>query len=417
MNVTYWFIVSGLLILAFLMLLPPLWKQREVKDETSEQRNVRIAKEKAKDLKRQHQAGRLNQQQFDEQYEELELSLGDDLDNHPDDEQPMQTSASHGRWVIPVIVVIVPLFSILTYFALGEPDALKKAEMVQARQTQSPTMDDINAMVKGLAGRLEQDPNNAKGWVMLGRSYKYLQKYDLAVNALGNAYALVDDDPELMLDYADALAMVNRGRITGKAAELVFKSLEQLPDSISGLWLAGMAKAEVGEFVPAMQYWKKLVTLLPADSPDLQELQSMMANVQTQIPGSETIKPWQEEVPAQASADVSIEVKVSMKAAIKAKVSQSDTVFIYAKALTGPPMPLAIVRKQVSDLPFSVTLNDAMAMMPAMKLSNFKAVKVMARISKSGTAIRQKGDYIGTLELPELTANTSVAIVINDEVL
>jgi hypothetical protein len=80
-------------------------------------------------------------------------------------------------------------------------------------------------------------------------------------------------------------------------------------------------------------------------------------------------------------------------------------------------MPLAIVRKQVSDLPFSVTLNDAMAMMPAMKLSNFKAVKVMARISKSGTAIRQKGDYIGTLELPELTANTSVAIVINDEVL
>jgi cytochrome c-type biogenesis protein CcmH len=226
---------------------------------------------------------------------------------------------------------------------------------------------------------------------------------------------LVDDDPEIMLDYADALAMTNKGRIAGKAAELVFKSLEKLPNSISGLWLAGMAKAEVGEFVAAMQYWKKLETLLPPNSADLQELQKMMAGVQSHIPGSEAIKPLPEKT-QQASAEVSIEVKVSIDSAIKDKVNQSDTVFIYAKALTGPPMPLAIVKKQVSDLPLSVTLNDAMAMMPTMKLSNFKAVKVMARVSKSGTAMSQKGDYVGMLELKELSGNKAVAIVINEEI-
>ncbi len=397
--------------MAFLIIIPPLWKKREVKNLDSEGRNVSITQDKIRELKRQFKAGNLSQQQFDAQYEELELSLGDDLN----DEQDIQSnSGSQGRWIIPIFVIVIPLFSILTYFSLGEPDALKKAEIKQAPHVQTPTAADINAMVKGLADRLKQEPDNVKGWIMLGRSYKHMKKYDLAAKAYANAYALDDNDPKLMLDYADVLSMTKGGRMAGKAAELVFKSLEKLPNSISGLWLAGIAKAEIGENILAMQYWKKLETLLTPGSADLQALHQQMAAVQVQIPGSEEIKPLITEV--QQASVVSIDVKVSINSSIKAKVSQGDTVFIYAKALTGSPMPLAIIRKQVSDLPLSVTLNDSMAMVPAMKLSNFNAVKVMARISKSGTAMQQKGDYIGMLELNELVGNTSVAIVINEEI-
>ena len=411
MNLTYWLIVSALLALAFLIIIPPLWKKKEVEDLNSEQRNVSIAQDKANELKRQLEAGSLSQQQFDVQYEELELALGDDLN----DEQDTQTHiSSQGRWIIPVLVIVIPLFSILTYFSLGEPDALKKAEIKPAQHAQTPTMADINAMVTGLADRLKQDPDNVKGWIMLGRSYKYMKKYDLAAEALGKAYALANDDPELMLDYADALSMTQGGRMTGKPAELVFKSLQKSPNSVSGLWLAGIAKAETGEYKQAMQYWKKLETLLTPGSADLEALQKQMAAVQAQIPGFEEIKPLVTEV--QQEAGVSIDVKVSINPGIKAKVNPGDTVFIYAKALTGPPMPLAIVRKQVSDLPLSVTLNDSMAMMPAMKLSNFNAVKVMARISKSGTAMQQKGDFIGMLELKTLTGNATIALVINQEI-
>lgn len=400
MNVIYWFIVSGFFVLFFLIIVPPLWKKRQVKEESSEQRNVRIAKEKAKDLTRQHKIGVLNQQQFDQQYEEIELSLADDLDA----DRTVQHNKSHGRWIIPVIVVIIPLSSSLIYFALGKPDALKKAAMVQAKPTQA----DINGMVQRLTNRLQQEPNNVKDWVMLGRLYKYLKQYDLAANTLANAYTLADDDPEIMLDYAHALAMTNQGKMTRKAAQLVFESLEKLPNSISGLWLAAIAKAEVGEFVAAMQYFQRLKTLLPPNSADLQKLQQMITALQSQIADSTAIKPLQ------ASVDVSIEVKVSIDSAIQAKVSQSDTVFIYAKALTGSPMPLAIVKKQVSDLPLSVILNDSMAMIPTMKLSNFKAVKVIARISKSAAAMSQKGDYVGMLELKTLLENKAVAIVINE---
>ncbi len=419
MNITYWLVVSGLLVITFLIIIPPLWKKREIKDTDSEQRNVKIAKDRAADLKQQLHAGVLTQQQFDEQYEELELNLGDDLSN----EQQHEQSATQGRWVIPVIVICIPLISVLTYFKLGEPDALKKATWQQAQQTANPTQEDINAMVNGLAQRLKQEPDNAQGWLMLGRSYKYLEKFELAAKAFEQAYALLGDQTEVMLHYADSLAMINRGRLSGKAAELIFKALEQAPDNVMALWLGGMAKAEMGENTQAMQYWRKLETILPPESDSLKKLQGMIASVspeQGSVPNAQEftqakVKPLVSKT-AEPENAVSIDVQVSLAKEIEVKVNKTDTVFIYAKALTGPPMPLAIVRKKVADLPVSVTLNDAMAMMATMKLSNFKQVKVMARISKSGTAMQQKGDYIGALEVKNLTGKISVVISIKEEI-
>ncbi len=419
MNITYWLVVSVLFAITFLIIIPPLWKKREIKDTNSEQRNVRIAKDRLTDLKQQLQAGVLTQQQFDEQYEELELNLGDDLSNEHQREQ----STSQGRWVIPIIVICIPLISVLTYFKIGEPEALKKAKWQQSQQTANPTQEDINAMVNGLAQRLKQEPENAQGWLMLGRSYKVLQKFELAAKAFEQAYVLLGDQTEVMLHYADSLAMVNRGRLSGKAAELIFKALEQAPDNVMALWLGGMAKAEMGENAKAMQHWRKLETILPPDSDSLKELQGMMASISSEqgsAPGvpeikQAKVKPEESKVVVPGST-VSIDVQVSVAKEIGAKVNKTDTVFIYAKALTGPPMPLAIVRKKVADLPVSVTLNDAMAMMATMKLSNFKQVKVMARISKSGTAMQQKGDYIGALEVKNMTGKMSVVISINEEI-
>jgi cytochrome c-type biogenesis protein CcmH len=412
-NITFWLIVCVLLAIAFFIIIPPLWKKREIKDTDSEQRNVKIAQDRARDLKQQLQAGALTQAQFDEQYEEMELTLGDDLD----DDKKNEKKSSQGRWIVSVIMFGVPLFSVLTYFWLGEPDALERARLQQTQLTQqaeNPSQADINAMVNGLAQRLQQQPDDGQGWFMLGRSYKYLQKYPLAVDAFAKAYVLLGDQTEVMLHYADALAMANGGKLSGKAEELIFKALAQSPDDVMGLWLGGLAKVEMGENAQAIQYWRKLETLLPPGSDSYQELQRLMSSIQTQSPGPATIEAGKKI--AKANTPVSIDVQVSMSDGIKARVNPQDTVFIYVKALTGPPMPLAIVRKQVTDLPLSVTLDDTMAMMPKMKLSNFEQVKIMARITKSGAAMQQKGDFIGTYELQKLAEKTSVVVVINEEI-
>ena len=80
MNLTYWLVVCVLLAIAFFIIIPPLWKKREIKQAGSDQRNIRIARERADDLKQQLESASLTQAQFDEQYAELELTLGDDLD-------------------------------------------------------------------------------------------------------------------------------------------------------------------------------------------------------------------------------------------------------------------------------------------------------------------------------------------------
>lgn len=394
MNILYWLIVFVLLLIAFAIIIPPLWKKKEIKAADSDQRNITIAHDRAKDLKRQLESGALNQEQYDEQYAELELTLGDDLDIA---QSPVNQEAQ-GRWVILPVLIFLPLCSLLIYSLIGEPDALRKEQVQQAQRTAKPQVD-VNAMVAGLAKRLENDPKNVKGWVMLGRSYKYLKQYDLAVNAFEKAYALSGDNLEVMLHYADALAMANQGKLAGKASELVFIAVKMAPNNETALWLAGMAKAETGDFTSALQYWHQLEALLAPGSDSYREVQNLISAVQGKKPEIEK--------------SVSIEVKVSVADSVS-NITPTDTVFIYAKALAGPPMPLAIVRKKVSDLPVSVTLNDAMAMMPAMKLSNFKQVKVMARISKSGNAMQQKGDFIGTVTL-DLATHHNVAIVIEQQ--
>ena len=139
MNLVYWLLVSVLLVCAFFIIIPPLWKNKEIKQADSDKRNIKIARERAKELKQQLKAGGLTQSQFDEQYAELELTLGDDLDI----EQLNQQNSSQGRWVIPVIFILVPLFSVLIYLQLGEPDALKKA------QIRSSTKSPVSVMILG----------------------------------------------------------------------------------------------------------------------------------------------------------------------------------------------------------------------------------------------------------------------------
>jgi cytochrome c-type biogenesis protein CcmH len=399
-----------LLAIAFFIIIPPLWKKREIKQADSDQRNIKIARERADDLKQQLESLSLTQAQFDEQYAELELTLGDDLDIA----QSESKTTSQGRWIAPVILVFVPLLSVLTYLSLGEPDALIKAEIKQTQLAGNESQD-IDAVITGLAQRLKQNPDNAEDWVLLGRSFKYIEQYRLAANSFEKAYTILGDQPELMLQYADSLIMANGGKLTGKSTELIFKALDKEPDNVTGLWLAGIARAEMGEFSQAIRYWRKLETLLPPDSESYIQVQKLISTAQAQNGGAKEVEKTVATT-KDVESTVSIDVQVSLKDDLKTRVNPGDTVFVYAKALTGPPMPLAIVRKQVSDLPLSVTLNDAMAMMPAMKLSNFKQVKVMARVSKSGTAMQQKGDFIGAVELQELTGETSVVIVINEEI-
>ncbi len=403
-----------LVLTALALIVPPLWRQRAVATADMDGRNIAIAKTRLAEMQEQLQAGLLSPAQYAEQRTELEQALSDDLDIA----RQQDATATQGRWLVYPLVVILPLLAVSLYAGLGTYQALEPTAEMLATTTPAtnapPTIEAINKMVEKLAERMKTDPNNAEGWVMLGKSYKYLQQFPKAAEAFGQAYKLLGDNTEVVLLYADALAFANNEQMAGKPAELVFKVLAKEPDNITALWYGGMAKAQAGEAVEGVKLWRKLVALLPAGSQAQQETQTLLTKLEATVPGG---------VPKEAGATqpvaapaVSVDIQVRLADELQTLAAPDDTVFIYAQALSGPKMPLAIVRKHVSDLPITVSLTDAQAMTPAMKLSAFPTVKLLARVSKSGNAMTAPGDLLGVVEQAATADKQSHTIIINAQV-
>lgn len=401
MNIEFWLLIAGLIMLALLVLLPPLFKKTPLRYADGEQRNTAIARQQLAELKLQLQTGVLSQDQYDAQYRELQLTLLDDLEV----DAPAVPGGKTGRWIVSVLVIAVPLLSVFLYMQLGEPQALVKSELAASNQKAA---DNVKSMVNKLIQRLKQHPEDLEGWMMLGRSYVYAEQYQDAADVFAELNRRKPNDPAVMLHYADALSMARNGQMDGEPAVLVDQALKLVPEDHTALWLAGMAKAEAGDFAQAITHWKKLSALLPTDDESQAQLQKMI-----QMAEAEQQKP---QGVASSAAAVDITVKVELGATLKAKVEPQHTVFIYAQAVNGPKMPLAIVRKQVADLPASVVLNDSVAMQPQTHLADFKQLRIVARISKTGNAMPQAGDLIGVAQLDSVSGNPSVGITINQEV-
>ena len=410
------FVIVGVLILiAFLFVLPPLWRKQTVQEIYDiDQRNILIAQHRLQELKDNKLKGDLTEEQYNEQLADLEQALSDDLDI----KSQVTPLYNQGRWVVFVVVLTIPLLASWLYADLGNyPAVSHSAEM--AADPDKLKFAEINKMVTRLAEKMQNNPDDAQGWLMLGRSYTAMEEFPKAVEALANAYRLLGDKPEVMLLYADALAYVNDKNLTGKPAELVFKALALEPDNMNALWLGGMAKAQQGDTVEAAKLWKKLESLLPAGSDSQKEVQDLLSKLASESPEAMAIDQSQTtqtaKVPDSANSTATIKVEVSLTPGLQNKYQAKDTVFIYAQAVSGHKMPLAIVRKQVSDLPLTVSLDDTLAMMPTMRLSNFSQVRLLARISKSGNAIAQPDDLIGVIEQVELNDKNPHKIVIGEQ--
>lgn len=396
MHLLFIIIAACLVLLALLFILPPLWRPATQLKAATDERNISIAKQRLAELKQHRQTGELTQVQYDEQLAELELALSDDLTLTT---QTLDTT-TRGRGLSIFLLVAVPIVAASLYLILGNFAAVNPTpEMIAGSNPKLPDQEAINKMVEGLAEKMKADPKNAEGWLMLGKSYKYLEQYDKAADAFGKAYELLGDKPEVMLAYAEALAFANNEEVTGKAEELVFKALKIAPDNANALWLAGMAKAQAKQFEEAKVLWTKLAATMP-EGQARNEIQGLLKNVDEKI--AEAKHPV-----AQTGAEINLQVSL----APELKADATDTVFIYAQS-ENSKMPLAIVRKTVRDLPANITLSDDLAMIPENKLSNFKTVKLLARVSKSGNPMPQVGDFMGTIEQVDVTDKTPHSLII-----
>jgi cytochrome c-type biogenesis protein CcmH len=266
----------------------------------------------------------------------------------------------------------------------------------------------MDAMMDKLAARLKEKPDDAAGWAMLARSYGVLGRSAQAVDAYARALELSKTDSGLMVDYADALAVKNNRTLAGEPMKLITRALKLDSRNIKGLAMAGTDAFDRKDYRAAVKFWDQVVEFGGADNLFAQQIQSGLAQARqlSGLPASAPVSSSSPVTPSTgaatpASAAVaaapigSIQGTVTLASALTREARPEDTVFVFARAAEGPRMPLAILRKQVKDLPISFTLDDSMAMSPAATLSKAGRVVVGARISKSGNAIPEKGDLAG----------------------
>lgn len=383
---------------AFIIALPLLrgLRGRQASAPAQDAANVAIYTDQQAELAADLMHGVLSQAQYDLAKHELERRLLQDV-------RPMTepiATVKTARWPGIVAALMVPLMALGLYLKIGNPSALNPP-MADPMITQ---LQQVETMLPKLEQRLQAQPNDPTGWNMLGKAYMALERFPEAVKAYAKLAELQPSEAQVLADYADAQAMAQGQTLTGKPTELIAQALKLDPTNGKALYLAGFAAQEAGKPKAAIAHWEKLLAQLPPDSEDAAVLRQNLAALK---------QPKGSQVGAQAGASVSGQVRLA--ATLKDKPAPQDTLFVFARAVEGPKMPLAMLRVQVKDLPVNFTLDDSMAMSPQMKLSNFPEVVIVARISKSGAAVPQPGDLEGVSAPVKLGAK-NIAVEISRKI-
>ncbi|MDJ0889897.1 MAG: c-type cytochrome biogenesis protein CcmI [Gammaproteobacteria bacterium] len=427
--ILFWILAAAMMVAAVLLLLPPLLGHSRDSSVSRDAVNLAIFNERVADL--EQDLGDSNQRRQVRQ--ELERELLQDVAEAGDTVRPARAV---NRIAAVAVVLVVPLVSVLAYTQLGSRQALQGTTPAVAADQTLPAdhpavggeqgTPSLERMVENLAERLQREPANLEGWTMLGRSYMVLERYPEARDAFAQAISLGPDDPELLSRYAEAAALAQGGELNGLPMQLVNRLLQLDSDHPNGLWLAGLAAYQAQDYREAVERWTRLAALV-GTGPNSDTLAQYLAEARTRLgeaptetiaAGSPVGTAATEGAPALSgdlapSSTPSLSVRVSLAPELADRASPEDTVFIFARAAQGPRMPLAIVQRTVAELPVSVTLDDSMAMTPAMKLSNFTEVVIGARVSKTGNAVPQSGDLEGSSPPTQRSEADAVTVTIN----
>jgi cytochrome c-type biogenesis protein CcmH len=396
--ILFWTLCAALLLVAVLFISLPLWRKAQSNNDVlRDAANLGILRDQATELEVDLHNGLLTQDAYEQGKSELQSRLMEEVKIT---EQPVRPPRNPAKVLAIVLAVMLPLFSVLLYLTLGNIDALSPQEIIAA---------DANGIIRSEEGlqRLEKKvqrlPKNPNDWWTLAQSYTELKRYPDAVRAYEHLVVLAPNEAQLWANYADVYAMANGQTLQNpEVNRLLAKSLELDANNSTALALSGSAAMERGEYVEAITSWQKLVDQVQPGSQDAQMYLGGIKRARELLAAQPGGKEKLAQLPAgkapekaAANSAAAITGKVSLSPALVGKVAPTDIVFILARAAQGPKMPLAVLRKQVKDLPLKFTLDDSMAMQPQLKLSGFDQVVVVARVSKSGTPMAQSGDLQG----------------------
>jgi cytochrome c-type biogenesis protein CcmH len=380
-----------LLIIVLVLLLKPLMFGNGGESTSRRQMNAAIYQEELEKLAAERAAGKIDAQEYEISHAEMRQRLFQDAE--VEDDKAIMGST---KKVIIGLSVFIVLVSSGLYLGLG--DAFRVA---QNNQQKPMTQAGVEQMVADFALKMEKDPNNLKGWAMLARSYRILGRHEDAAKAYARAGNFINDDPELLAEYADVLAGVAKGSFVGKPMKLIQQALKLDPNNLLALWLSGTAAFTNGNYSSAVQTWERLAKLLPPNSEEARAIATSIEEARSK--GGAIATP--------VVTGKSISGQVELSADLKSKLKPGDTLMVIARK-PGERMPVAVLKVPVTQFPFNFVLDDSLAMNPNMRISELPEVTIEVRISKAGMAKLESGDLISATQTVKL-GSSKVRILVN----
>jgi cytochrome c-type biogenesis protein CcmH len=436
------YVIAALMVLgALAFVLVPLLRTstRQADRVTVEAANLDAFRVQRRELDADFERGLITIEERDRVLDELTARVSFELapETTGSNVKPQNTPAVSGEnaskrpWILVFVLSVFTLLGPAAAYVMWGAHEARQIDTNTARgaaanlDPNAPLSDkQVLALVENLAKKMEENPSDPKGWILLARSQNALGQWGAAATAFERAVALVPNDAQLLADYADVQAMVQEGSFSGKPMLLIQRALKADPNNLKALALAGTAEMRANNKPQALKHWEKLKTLVPKESEDFTQIGAIITEIKTGKPAFAQNAPPAAPAPAvtgPAAAPAtpvvgkSVSGELSIAPALVAKIAKGDTLFVFARAVNGPKMPLAIVRVPVpTEWPFRFSLDDSMAMAPGMNLSAFPQVTIEARISKSGQAQVSAGDLLG--QSRSLTPPAAQVKVIIDQV-
>jgi cytochrome c-type biogenesis protein CcmH len=411
MTLAFWGSVALLLAGALLFVLPPMLRPpTRIQAGPSP---LTVYREQRAQLDVEHAQGTLTTAQHTQALAELQGRVIDEVGVAEPPAPPANPRLPLA--VVMAVALLLPGGALGLYAWLGTPAALAP-ETAAANERAPHTMsrEQMADMVERLAGKLKNSPDDAEGWHMLARSYVAIGRLPDAAQAYDRAATLAPKNPQVLADYADTLAMVNGRNLEGRPTELVSAALKVDPAHPKSLSLAGTAAFNRGDFAAAVAAWRKLHSVLPPDSEQARSVATSIAQAQAAATKVPTPALARSQVSAPTGA-ASIEGSVTIAAALRSRLAPGTTLFVYARSVDGPRMPVAILRVSAGPFPYRFKLDDSSSMTPQNKLSGQREVLLGARISRNGNAMPESGDLMGTLSRVKV-GSRGIKLVIDEVV-
>jgi cytochrome c-type biogenesis protein CcmH len=425
MTLTFWLIASAMTVVVLGLILQPLLR-RTAAATGEQEKTLPVYRQQFAELLQDRTSGLLTEEQYRLSRQELERRL---LEETGAMETPVATTGrlANLRLVALAVGILIPTVSVVLYWTLGNPAAMTHPT-VSAMSSQEGSdearrmADGLNALIERLKKKVEENPGDAVGWTLLARSYMATERYAEAVPIFEKAVKLNPNDANLLADYADALGVHQGRKLEGKPETLIQKALKLDPNNVKALMLSGTVAFNRQNFAAAAKDWEHALANLPANSDpeSTEQLTASIAEAKRRLGGAPLMTaanappsaPAKPAAAAKAGPARAITGKVLLGSSMASKGSAPDTLFVFAKELNGPPMPVSIVRATKKDLPFTFRLDDSTSPMPSRKLSDLDTVVIVARLSKSGKAMPESGDLEGTSQ-PVKPGAEGVTVVID----